>query len=146
MRKPIEQLSEREARARWEKLQARWRELHSQLEELEKELREKYWIRSWSDLVYAPASARKKLEKLEKRMREIENEMEGLLHRWQTRPFTNCCPAWWCWGELTWEEIRTPGQLPRVPPPAYGRTEEEMEQFAQALDSLVWLYYSHKFL
>jgi hypothetical protein len=146
VRKPVEQLTEREARARWEKLQTRWRELRIQHKNLEKELREKYWIRNWSDIVYAPASVRKSIEKIEKRMWEIENEMHQILCHWQARPFTSVVPAWWAFGELTWEEIRETGQLPRVPPPSYGRTKEEMEQFAQPLDSPVWKFYSHKFL
>jgi len=145
-RKPIEQLTEKEAKVQWEKLQTRWQELHRRKEELERQLRGKYWIRDWSDFVYVKASDRKKLEKLENQMRKIESEMENLLRMWQARPFTFCVASHWVFGELTWEEIRTTGQLPRVPPPAYGRTKQEMEQFAQPLDSPVWKFYSHKFL
>jgi hypothetical protein len=146
MRKPIEQLSEREARARWEKLQARWRELHGQLESLRQEILEQYY---WMPSVIPsalPAKLRHRWESLNRQLEKLENEMDEILRHWQVRPFTSCCPASWVFGELTWEEIRTPGQLPRIPPPAYGRTEEEMEQFAKPLDSLVWQLYGHKFL
>lgn len=72
-------------------------------------------------------------EKLKKAQSRAEASFFKHLKTVQTRDFSVGVPVWWLRDKLTFEDATTTDAMSVIPPPAYGYTDHDARQKAQAV-------------
>jgi hypothetical protein len=118
------------AKARFEDLQAKWKAAAQEVADLRITLSVAYGKIDW-----AKKTELNRLETLRNAERRAYDRFFKFLETIQGRDFSVCVPVTFCRDTLTYEDAITKDVMSVVPPPAWGRTEAEMREFARAVKS-----------
>ena len=81
---------------------------------------------------WAKRSERNRLEQLRARANRHQNRLYEFLATFATRDFTSGVPCHWVVSSLTYDDATTAGPMVATPPPAWGYTAYDAQQFALA--------------
>lgn len=84
----------------------------------------------FSSTAFAGNADRKKLERLDARAKRAFDAFFKFVASISPRTWDSGVPCHWIGSKLTFADATTRGQLSTVPPPAWGFTQADMEQFA----------------